>query len=111
MAIGAVHNGMELRMQVNWMAACLHLEIWYVGCAFDVDVLQHPVKCAIGRQRSRNAGEYAQVRVLKLVRAGQSDVVEIARLQGTKLTVGTYFSRGLRIQQGRMERHRPVVGY
>src|ERR1700674_5322930 len=102
---------MELRIQVNWMAASRHLEIWHVGCAFDLDVFQYSVKCALGGQRPRNAGKCAQVRLLKPVRAGQSDVVEIARLQGTKLAVGTYLPWGLGVPHGRMERHRPVVGY
>ena len=56
-------------------------------------------------------GNVPRFALLKRVRAGQSDVVEIARLQGTKLAVGTYFSRGFGIQQVRMERHRPVIGY
>ena len=64
------------------MMAPGYFEIGHVGIAFDLDLFQHAIELARGRQCSSYPGKYAQVRIVKHVGAGKNRLARVLRSQG-----------------------------
>src|SRR4029077_14310026 len=66
-AIRAVHDRLKLASQMHRMLTARHHEVRDVDVPLRVDMLQYAFKLALCRERSRNAMEYPEVRVLECV--------------------------------------------
>ena len=83
-AVGAVDDGMEARMQIHRVVEVGEAEVGRVGLAVDGDVAQVSGVVAGGAEVAGDAFEVAEVGVIELVVAGDGRLAGIGNLPGTE---------------------------